>query len=123
MAKRKKKGEIETYGTAKVIGGTAANVANLEQFVGNEPVGTIKNTAFDSRVRITVVSYRTTLADADGISAKAAIDGLVLAGIIADDSTKEVEEVRYRQIKVDTVGEEKTILEIEAVGSDGRGIS
>jgi hypothetical protein len=104
------------YGTATIIGGNAANAANLERTVCNGSLGKSSCAAFDTRVRITVMSYRTTLADADGISAKAAIDGLVRARIIADDSVKYVEEVRYRQIKVETIEEEKTILEIVSVG-------
>jgi hypothetical protein len=119
---RKSKGKIKAqkYGTATVIGGTASNAANLERDLGYESLGEKGPTAFDTPVCITVVSYRTCLADSDGISAKAAIDGLVLARIIEDDSTKFVEEVRYRQIKVETKAQEKTVLEIEAVGSDGR---
>jgi Holliday junction resolvase RusA-like endonuclease len=50
------------------------------------------------------------LTDADGASAKAVIDGLVIAGIIIDDSPEYVKEVRYSQAK--TTGEEKTIIEI-----------
>ena len=103
------------YGTATIIGGTAANITNVERNTRNESLGESKPTAFDSLVRITVYSYRTILADADGISAKAAIDGLVHAGVIADDSTKYVDEVRYRQIKVETLEEEKTVLEIVSV--------
>lgn len=112
MARKGKK-----YGTATIIGGTAANAANLERHPSNESMGEERPAAFDTPVRITVVSYRTTLADADGISAKAAIDGLVLARIIADDSTKYVEEVRYRQIKVSKTEEEETVIEIVSVGT------
>jgi hypothetical protein len=122
-ARTKKAKGLEKYGTATVINRSTANLTDLEQLAGHEPMGSRKSAAFDTRVRITVVSYRVTLADADGISAKAAIDGLVHAGILADDSTEEIEEVRYRQIKVDTSGEEKTIIEIEAVGTDGPGVS
>lgn len=104
------------YGTATIIGGTAENIANVERNTCNEPMGKGKVAAFDTRVRITVVSYRTTLADADGVSAKAAIDGLVRARIILDDSTRYVKEVRYRQIKVKTIEEEETVLKIVSVG-------
>jgi Holliday junction resolvase RusA-like endonuclease len=61
------------------------------------------------------VSHRTRLADADGISAKAAIDGLVHAGVIRDDSTKEVREVSYLQVKVKNKNEEKTVIQIRRV--------
>jgi hypothetical protein len=112
MARKGKK-----YGTATIIGGTAAKAANLERVVRNAPLDAEVCAAFDTPVRITVVSYRVTLADADGISAKAAIDGLVLARIIVDDSPEYLEEVRYRQVKVEKVEEEQTVLEIVSVGT------
>lgn len=112
MARKGKK-----YGTATIIGGTAAKTANLERVVRNAPLDAEVCAAFDTPVRITVVSYRVTLADADGISAKAAIDGLVLARIIVDDSPEYLEEVRHRQVKVEKVEEEQTVLEIVSVGT------
>lgn len=116
MARKPRK--VAKYGTATVIGGTAAHPANLEQNTRADCKATNATAAFDTPVCITVVSYRTRLADADGISAKAAIDGLVHAGVIADDGPEHVHEVRYRQVKVRTKREEKTILEIEAVKVD-----
>lgn len=53
----------------------------------------------DTRCSIHVHSIRKRLADPDGVSAKACIDGLVLAGILADDSAKEVSKVTYSQEK------------------------
>ena len=93
----------------------ARKVTYLEPAVGNEPLATGKSAALVARVDITVVSYRSRLADADGISAKAAIDGLVMCGILADDSTKEVREIRYRQVKVKSASDEKTEIIIERV--------
>jgi hypothetical protein len=87
--------------------------ANVELPTRGEPVAACKGAAFDSRVSVEVVSYRSRLADADGISAKAAIDGLVMCGILADDTTKEISEVRYRQVKVKNADEEKTEIIIE----------
>lgn len=71
--------------------------------------------AFDQRVRITITSYRRRLADPDGISGKAAIDGCVEAGILRDDSAKWVESVSFRQIKVAADQDEKTEITFEAV--------
>ena len=90
-------------------------VTHLEPLAGDEPVAKGKGAAFTARVDIAVVSYRSRLADADGISAKAAIDGLVMCGILADDSTKEIREIRYRQVKVKNASEEKTEIIIERV--------
>lgn len=64
---------------------------------------------------IHVVSYRHRLADADGISAKAAIDGLIHAGILRDDSPEFVKEVSYSQVKVSGKEMERTEIQIEAL--------
>jgi len=104
------------YGTARILGDRAADSApNVEQVAGDEPIQTCGHPAFDTQVDIRVVSYRSRLADADGISAKAAIDGLVHAGIIRDDSTKEVREVTHSQIKVQNKEDEKTVIQIRRV--------
>jgi uncharacterized membrane protein len=53
------------------------------------------------------------LADPDGISAKAVIDGLVLCGVLAGDTTKEIaDNPRITQIKVPSTDPEETIVEI-----------
>lgn len=71
--------------------------------------------AFDSRVCVTFVSYRYRYADPDGLSAKAVLDGVVKAGILSNDSAKEIEEVRYRQVKIKRPEKEKTVITIERV--------
>ena len=63
---------------------------------------------FNTPVRILVHSYRRRLADPDGISAKAAIDGIVKAGILSNDSPKQIEEIRFKQTKIKTPEEERT---------------
>jgi hypothetical protein len=93
----------------------SGQAADVELPASREPVAACKGAAFDSRVSITIVSYRSRLADADGISAKAAIDGLVMCGILADDTTKEISEVRYRQVKVKNEADEKTEIVITEV--------
>lgn len=70
---------------------------------------------FDTPVRITIHSFRKRLADPDGVSGKAAIDGCVKAGLLVDDSAKEVWEVRYRQSQSET---ERTVIEIEEVDGE-----
>ena len=74
------------------------------------PDTTKKEATFGRPVTITITGYRKRLADSDGQSAKAAIDGLVHAGVLNDDSPKWVNEVRYRQVKAK---EEKTVILIE----------
>ena len=90
-------------------------VTHLEPLASDEPLAAGKGATFVARIDITVVSYRSRLADADGISAKAAIDGLVMCGILADDSTKEIREIRYQQVKVKNASDEKTEIILEAV--------
>ena len=70
---------------------------------------------FDTPVRISFTHYRHTLADPDGLSVKAAVDTLVRSGILKDDSTKEVEEVSHRQVKIDKQEAERTVITVEAV--------
>jgi len=104
------------YGTARILGNRATDSAsNVEQAIGNEPIQKSRHPTFDTLVDIRIVSYRTRLADADGISGKAAIDGLVHAGVIRDDSPKEVREVSYAQIKVKNKEDEKTVIQIRRV--------
>jgi hypothetical protein len=93
----------------------SGQAADVELPTSSEPVAAGKGAAFNSRVSVEIVSYRVRLADADGISAKAAIDGLVMCGILADDTTKEISEVRYRQVKVKNEADEKTEIVITEV--------
>ena len=54
---------------------------------------------FDTPVRLVCTSHRKRLADPDGISYKAFIDGIVKAGILEDDSAKHIKEIRCFQEK------------------------
>lgn len=78
---------------------TSLPAADLEQDPGNEPMGKKKATGVDTRVNIHVISYRAAKHDPDGISAKAAIDGIVRLGLLSDDSTEEVKKVTFESIK------------------------
>ena len=64
----------------------------------------------DKKCSLHVHHRRHRLADPDGISIKAAIDGLVLAGILPDDSSKFISEITQSQEVVK--GNEETIIEI-----------
>lgn len=87
--------------------------ANMEQASSNESLAEEKDQRFNTPVCIHIHSIRKRLADPDGISAKAAIDGIVQAGILVDDSAKYVKEVSYSQEKG---VEEKTIITIRGKG-------
>lgn len=69
----------------------------------------------DQKVNIHIESFRYRLADPDGISGKAAIDGLVDAGILPDDSAKEIQAVIFSQVRVSRKDEEYTVITIEEV--------
>jgi hypothetical protein len=104
------------YGTARILDADdTRQTANLERTIGDESIRTSKSPAFDSPVSIGIHSYRCRLCDVDGISSKALIDGLVLANIIADDSTKEVREVTYEQTKVKNKSDEKVVVTVVRV--------
>ena len=72
-------------------------------------MGKKKDSGLVKRCSIHVHSKRTRLADPDGVSAKAVIDGLAKAGILRDDSAKYVKEVSYSQ---EHSKEDETIIDI-----------
>jgi hypothetical protein len=104
------------YGTASIINDRDPRKAtNVERVIGDEPMATCGRAAFDSLVSVRIDSYRIRLADVDGVSGKAVLDALVLAKIIADDTTKEVTEVLYSQTKVKNKTEEKVVVTVVRV--------
>jgi hypothetical protein len=88
-------------------------VANVERDTRVKPPKANAYQAVRERVRIVIVSYCRRFTDSDGRSAKFAIDGLVEAGVLTDDSPQYVESVEYRQVKVGSRSEEKTEIIIE----------
>ena len=87
--------------------------ADLEQAFSDASLGAQKMSRFNSPVCILIHSFRHRLGDPDGISAKAAIDGIVASGILADDTAKQIKEVRFKQTKIATSQDEKTEIIIE----------
>ena len=67
-------------------------------------------------VNIHIHSKRKRLADPDGVSGKAAIDGLVHAGLLKDDSLKFIGEVTHSQEKISKLESEETIITITRPG-------
>ncbi len=96
----------------------SATAANRKSLDSDAPYATIQNGYFNQRVYILIHSFRKRLADSDGISAKAAIDAFVQAGVLKDDSPAYVEETRYKQTKVVGEIEEKTVITFTEVGHD-----
>lgn len=91
-------------------GGIAGKASDLECVIGHESLETCEGQALNAQADLLVVSYRCRLADMDGVSAKAAIDGCVHRGILRDDNARWIREIRYRQIKVKNQEDEKTLL-------------
>jgi len=83
---------------------------NLESGNSDAPLAEEKTSGSNPPYRIHFHSLRHRLADSDGISGKAALDGLVKAGIFPDDSAKYVKSVTHSQEK--TKGPEVTEITI-----------
>jgi len=69
----------------------------------------------DKKVCINIIHHRHRKCDPGGISSKAVVDGIVNAGILQDDSAKEIEEIRERQEKIPTGKPEITVITIKEV--------
>ena len=70
---------------------------------------------FDSPVRIVFRHYRKRIIDVDNVSGKAAVDGLVAAGILENDSPKYVKEIQHVQVKCGKGEAESTHIQIQAL--------
>lgn len=76
-------------------------VADNKQSVGDESVAKEEAPRFDRPVSISYVEHRLMLADADGPWTKYVTDALVSAGVLRDDSTKEIpRRPSHRQLRV-----------------------
>lgn len=81
----------------------------------NEPLVSKNVPRFNTPVRVHVNHYRHRLADADGLSIKAALDAIVRADILADDSAEDIKEISESQHKVAKSEKERTVFTIEAI--------
>ena len=89
-----------------------SKAAHLEPHTGNQPLAAQKAQGFDGQVDIHFREKRHRLADPDGACTKYCTDGLVSAGILRDDSTKEIGQVSKEQIKIGKDDQEETVIEI-----------
>jgi Holliday junction resolvase RusA-like endonuclease len=87
--------------------------ANMEQNTSDEPLGEEKAQGLDTRLNITVISYRKRKHDPDGVSCKAVLDGLVRAGLLQDDSTEEIKKVTFESRICEKGQKEGTIIELD----------
>ena len=87
----------------------------LECSYMDEQMATEETKRPNTLVNIRVISYRKRKHDPDGVSVKAVLDGIVRRGILADDSTDQINEVTFKSI---ISKEEKTVIEIESVDKE-----
>ena len=84
--------------------------AHLESHLRDAALSADRTQTEDTRVDIHVRSFRRLKHDPDGVSVKAAIDGIVGAGILTGDSSKQVKKVTFESF---TGGKEEiTIIDI-----------
>lgn len=83
--------------------------SDVESTPSHESLATEEGTRPDKRCRVHVHSKRRRLCDPDGISIKAALDSLVAAKLLRDDSAKFIKEVSFSQ-EVSEV--EETVIDI-----------
>jgi len=102
-------------GKAKPRNRSTNKVSKLEFTAGSKPMETRKDPWFDSPVSLAFTHYRHRECDVDNLSAKAAIDGLVAAGILRNDSPKEVVKVSHEQFKISKTQDERTVILITEV--------
>jgi len=88
----------------------AVSPANVERAACDEPVAKKEGPRFDTPCNIHVHSRTNRLSDADGRSIKALIDGIVGAGILADDNAKFVNKTTQSQETAKGRGEETTVI-------------
>lgn len=96
-------------GQANIDTQISISPTHVEPGTCNALLGTQENARLVTLRYVSVHSRRKRLCDPDNICAKAVIDGLVRGGILTDDTTKEIKEVRFSQEKSKT---EETIIEI-----------
>lgn len=97
---------------------TADPVANVEQITCRRSLDPQAYPGQDSLCSIHVHSVRKRLADPDGVSGKALLDGLVHCRILGDDTSKQVSEVGFSQEQGKS---ERTIVTIEWENGAGHG--
>tara|TARA_R100001594_G_scaffold127395_2_gene165062 strand:+ start:252 stop:563 length:312 start_codon:yes stop_codon:yes gene_type:complete len=81
--------------------------ANLEQDSGYAAVSANETPSFDTPVDLHIHHVRKRSADLDGLSIKAALDGIIASGILPDDSPEWIKSIKVTSSKGSS---EKTIF-------------
>lgn len=91
-----------------------------ERVARDAPAAAKQAHRFHSQVDVVYVHYRHRLIDPDNLEPKYLNDGLVTGGVLADDSAKEIREVRNQQVKIPKDQEEEVLIHIVVVQPEGR---
>jgi hypothetical protein len=89
----------------------------MEQNPRNGSVAKKGTSRLLGRYDVEIISYVSKLRDPDGTSAKYAIDAMVSAKILEDDSPQYIREIKHRQCKVQK-GNEKTEIILSRVDEE-----
>lgn len=87
-------------------------VANVEQHSSDAKKAAFQVKEDLPRVDIAFTHYRHKLCDPDGHCVKYWIDGIVKAGLLHDDSAKEVRKISHEQFQIDSWEQERTVIEL-----------
>lgn len=107
--------DLENYEAERNQNNDTSGNANVEQIAGDDSDAEKACKGFTAQVNLHFVHFRYRKADPDGLSVKAAIDGLVKAGILRDDSAKEIETISHEQRQIKRSQEESTEITITEV--------
>lgn len=113
LSEEAKKQAVIKYEASNRNSGMSTNRKSNVELAEILPLEILESKRFTSPVRVSFHSIRQRLPDMDNLSGKAVLDGIVKAGILQDDSAKQIPE---RPIHTAEIGkEEKTIITIETV--------
>lgn len=87
--------------------------AALKRGAINAAKAAYEGETFDVPVVLKITHYRRVKCDTDAPVVKWLIDCIVAAGVLRDDSTDEIKEIRQAFVKVKNEIDEKTVVEIE----------
>ena len=90
-------------------------VAHHESDSGNALAGQEETPRFNGRVDIQVVSYLHQGRDPDGDFLKYVLDALVDRGILVNDTSEEIREIRHSQEIISKNEQEQTIITIREI--------
>ncbi len=86
--------------------------AESQSLVQHEPLGAPEGKASHAtRYALSVTSYRVRLTDPDNLCPKYFVDSLRYAGLIPDDTCRDIE-LSIRQVRVKTKAEQRTEIEL-----------